>query len=125
MSAINRNFPGRSGPGSVWLASPYTVAASAIAGEHQGRDAVLAYMDARRRLMDGTFRVTVHGASVIAGRVVQLAGGTAERDGQLVAWETVGVFRVADGRIAECWLVPFDQAAFDAIWSAPAAPDRE
>jgi 3-isopropylmalate/(R)-2-methylmalate dehydratase large subunit len=33
VSAINRNFPGRSGPGQVWLASPSTVAASAIAGE--------------------------------------------------------------------------------------------
>jgi len=33
ISAINRNFPGRSGPGAVWLASPPTVAASAIAGE--------------------------------------------------------------------------------------------
>jgi 3-isopropylmalate/(R)-2-methylmalate dehydratase large subunit len=33
VSAINRNFPGRTGPGSVWLASPPTVAASAIAGE--------------------------------------------------------------------------------------------
>ncbi|HVE50535.1 MAG TPA: aconitase family protein [Casimicrobiaceae bacterium] len=32
VSAINRNFPGRSGPGEVWLASPPTVAASAIAG---------------------------------------------------------------------------------------------
>jgi 3-isopropylmalate/(R)-2-methylmalate dehydratase large subunit len=32
VSAINRNFPGRSGPGQVWLASPLTVAASAIAG---------------------------------------------------------------------------------------------
>ncbi|MBI0326451.1 aconitase family protein [Burkholderia plantarii] len=32
ISAINRNFPGRSGPGAVWLASPYTVAASALAG---------------------------------------------------------------------------------------------
>lgn len=32
VSAINRNFPGRTGPGSVWLASPPTVAASAIAG---------------------------------------------------------------------------------------------
>jgi 3-isopropylmalate/(R)-2-methylmalate dehydratase large subunit len=32
VSAINRNFPGRSGPGKVWLASPATVAASAIAG---------------------------------------------------------------------------------------------
>jgi 3-isopropylmalate/(R)-2-methylmalate dehydratase large subunit len=33
ISAINRNFPGRSGPGEVWLGSPPTVAASAIAGE--------------------------------------------------------------------------------------------
>ena len=32
VSATNRNFPGRSGPGQVWLASPATVAASAIAG---------------------------------------------------------------------------------------------
>ena len=33
VSAINRNFPGRGGPGQVWLGSPPTVAASAIAGE--------------------------------------------------------------------------------------------
>ena len=32
ISAINRNFPGRSGPGQLYLANPYTVAASAIAG---------------------------------------------------------------------------------------------
>lgn len=32
VSAINRNFPGRSGPGQVWLASPLVVAASAVLG---------------------------------------------------------------------------------------------
>ncbi len=32
VSAINRNFAGRSGPGSLYLASPLTVAASAFAG---------------------------------------------------------------------------------------------
>ncbi len=32
ISAINRNFPGRSGPGRLYLANPYTVAASAISG---------------------------------------------------------------------------------------------
>jgi len=32
ISAQNRNFPGRSGPGQMYLASPFTVAASAVAG---------------------------------------------------------------------------------------------
>jgi len=32
ISAINRNFPGRSGPGQLYLASPYTTAARAVAG---------------------------------------------------------------------------------------------
>jgi len=32
ISAVNRNFPGRSGPGKVYLASPLVVAASAVAG---------------------------------------------------------------------------------------------
>jgi 3-isopropylmalate/(R)-2-methylmalate dehydratase large subunit len=38
ISAQNRNFPGRSGPGQMYLASPLTVAASAVAGyivEHE------------------------------------------------------------------------------------------
>jgi 3-isopropylmalate/(R)-2-methylmalate dehydratase large subunit len=42
VSAINRNFPGRSGLGQVWLASPPTVAASAIA------DRLVSYEELRR-----------------------------------------------------------------------------
>jgi 3-isopropylmalate/(R)-2-methylmalate dehydratase large subunit len=38
VSAQNRNFPGRSGPGQVYLASPFVVAASAIAGKIVGPD---------------------------------------------------------------------------------------
>jgi 3-isopropylmalate/(R)-2-methylmalate dehydratase large subunit len=38
ISAINRNFPGRSGPGQMWLASPATVAASALAGRIVGNE---------------------------------------------------------------------------------------
>ncbi|MCP4443773.1 MAG: aconitate hydratase [Myxococcales bacterium] len=33
VSAINRNYKGRSGPGNLYLASPLTVAASAVAGK--------------------------------------------------------------------------------------------
>lgn len=40
ISAINRNFPGRSGPGQVYLASPLVVAASAIEGRIVGPEAI-------------------------------------------------------------------------------------
>jgi 3-isopropylmalate/(R)-2-methylmalate dehydratase large subunit len=43
ISAQNRNFPGRSGPGQMYLASPLTVAASAVAGyivEYQPREQI-------------------------------------------------------------------------------------
>jgi ketosteroid isomerase-like protein len=100
-------------PDVVW----HVPGRSAIAGDHVGIDAVIAYFDRRRSMTDATFRITIHGASLIADRVVQLAGGIAVRDGDSVSWETVGVFRVSDGRIAECWLVPFDLYAFDRIWT--------
>jgi 3-isopropylmalate/(R)-2-methylmalate dehydratase large subunit len=44
ISAQNRNFPGRSGPGQMYLASPLTVAASAVAGyivEYEPSDAMV------------------------------------------------------------------------------------
>jgi len=40
ITSINRNFPGRSGPGKAWLGSPYTVAASALAGYVTSFDAL-------------------------------------------------------------------------------------
>lgn len=42
VSAQNRNFPGRSGPGQVYLASPYVVAATAISGRLSSVEAMLA-----------------------------------------------------------------------------------
>lgn len=50
VSAINRNYKGRSGPGKLWLASPLTVAASAFTGK------ITAYtpgMFARNRVTSG------------------------------------------------------------------------
>ncbi|AWB34428.1 aconitase family protein [Orrella marina] len=45
VSTINRNFPGRSGPGQVWLASAPTVMASAVAGELVSFDELRARQD--------------------------------------------------------------------------------
>ena len=41
VSAVNRNFPGRSGPGQVYLASPWVVAESALWGELRAPEASL------------------------------------------------------------------------------------
>jgi 3-isopropylmalate/(R)-2-methylmalate dehydratase large subunit len=50
ISAQNRNFPGRSGPGQMYLASPLTVAASAVAGY------IVAYQPSEQRELAGTRR---------------------------------------------------------------------
>jgi 3-isopropylmalate/(R)-2-methylmalate dehydratase large subunit len=48
ISAQNRNFPGRSGPGQMYLASPLTVAASAVAGY------IVEYQPSEEREMAGS-----------------------------------------------------------------------
>jgi 3-isopropylmalate/(R)-2-methylmalate dehydratase large subunit len=51
VSAINRNYKGRSGPGKLYLASPLTVAASAVEGE------IVEYRDG---MFDGTAGAPAH-----------------------------------------------------------------
>jgi hypothetical protein len=50
-------------------------------------------------------------------RVVHFADGSAMIGGRRYYWRTVGIFRIAAGKIHECWLLPFDQYEFDRIWS--------
>ncbi len=92
---------------------------SAIAGDHRGREEVLRHFARRRRLAEATFRIDVRGVLADDERAVILAGGEVEHGGETVAWGTVGIFRLTGGRIAECWVVPYDQLAFDRIWSRP------
>jgi ketosteroid isomerase-like protein len=91
---------------------------SPIAGDHEGIEAVTDYFERRRGLARATFRVHVREVLASDDLVIQLAGGTAELGGSDVQWETVGVFRTRDGKIAEGRLVPFDQYLFDEVWSS-------
>jgi hypothetical protein len=93
---------------------------SAIAGDHRGREAVLRHFARRRELADRTFRIEVRGVLADDERGVILAGGEVELGGERFTWGTVGIFRLADGVIAECWVRPHDQQAFDLIWSGDA-----
>ena len=90
---------------------------NAIAGHYRGKQQVLDYFRRRRDKAKGSMRVEVRRTLADEELVMQLAGGRAEIEGKKHTWETVGVYRIAEGRIAECWLLPFDQYQFDEIWA--------
>jgi YbgC/YbaW family acyl-CoA thioester hydrolase len=91
---------------------------SPIAGDYRGREAVTGYFRIRRKLAGGVIAVAKGAEAHHEEALVQLADGRAVLGGREVGWRTTGVYRVADGKIAEAWLVPLDQVHFDRVWAA-------
>jgi acyl-CoA thioesterase FadM/ketosteroid isomerase-like protein len=91
---------------------------SPIAGDYRGREAVAGYFRLRRELAGGRITITTEGETHHEEALVQLANGRAPLGAREAVWRTAGVYRVADGRIAEAWLVPLDQEHFDRVWAA-------
>jgi ketosteroid isomerase-like protein len=92
---------------------------NAIAGRYAGIDSVMAYFARRRDHAGRTFRI--HPGEVLTGagdHVAVLTDGTAVIDGAEHRWSTVGLYRFRGERLAACWLLPLDAAAFDRIWAA-------
>ncbi len=93
---------------------------SPIAGTYRSIEEVFGYFARRRDRAGGTFQM--HRRDVLAGdgsRIAALTDGTASIAGMKRAWSTVGLYEITEGdRISACWLLPLDQTAFDAIWSA-------
>jgi ketosteroid isomerase-like protein len=94
---------------------------SPIAGDHRGRRVVERYFRTRRDLANATLRMHPGQAITDGQAVVQLVAGTAQLGGRHAEWQTVGVYRIHAGRIAEVWLVPLDLDLFDQLWT----PERE
>jgi ketosteroid isomerase-like protein len=89
-----------------------------IAGAYHGQDEVFVYFRRRRDLASDTFQM--HRKDILVGRGDRLAAltdGTATIAGRQRHWSTVGLYRIAEGRIAACWLLPLGPADFDDIWS--------
>jgi uncharacterized protein len=97
---------------------------SAIAGDYRGRGEVLRYFARRRELAEATFRIDLRGVLADDERAVILAAGEVQAGKETLSWGTVGIFRLADGKIAECWVVPYDQRSFDAVWSSAVGRPR-
>jgi ketosteroid isomerase-like protein len=89
-----------------------------IAGAYHGQDEVFGYFRRRRDLASATFQM--HRKDVLVGEgghLAALTDGTATIAGRQRHWSTVGLYQIAEGRIAACWLLPLDPAEFDDIWS--------
>jgi hypothetical protein len=90
-----------------------------IAGTYRGLEEVFGYFRRRRDLAAGTFRIKRRDVLVGDGdRLAALTDGFATIRGVAHRWSTVGLYHVTGRQIAACWLLPLDQRAFDAIWSA-------
>jgi ketosteroid isomerase-like protein len=84
-----------------------------LAGDHRGKDQVLATVAKQSELTGGTFRVELHDILANDEHAVALNVARAERGGR--SWEdnAVLVFHIRDGKISEFWLHPGDQYAGD------------
>lgn len=93
---------------------------NAIAGIYRGIEKVLAYFRHRRDVAGATMQM--HSREILVspgGHVASLTDGAATIRGIEYSWSTVGLYRVIDEKIAECWLLPLDPDIFDAVWAAP------
>ena len=121
--AQNEFYAGGSGAPVEQLLAPtitWTVPGdNPIAGDYRGLEEVFGYFRRRRDLADHTFQMKRRDVLVGDGdRVAALTDGFATIRDVDHRWSTVGLYDVIGRQIAACWLLPLDQRAFDAIWSA-------
>ncbi len=121
--AQNEFYAGGSGAALEQLLAPnivWTVPGdNRIAGTYRGLEEVFGYFRRRRDLAGHTFQMKRRDVLVGDGhRFAALTDGLATIRGVDHRWSTVGLYDVIGRQIAACWLLPLNQRAFDAIWSA-------
>lgn len=93
---------------------------NAIAGTYEGLEEVVSYFEHRRELAGHTLRLHPGELLVSDGwHIASLTDGSAVIGGREHRWSTIGLYRVTEDRVAECWLLPLDPAAFDRAWARP------
>lgn len=88
-----------------------------IAGEHAGAAAIFGFFGTLMEATGGTFRVELQGALADDDMGFSVHRATAHRDDEdYELWETLG-YRIVDGKFAEIWSFPFDQAAVNELFA--------
>ena len=91
---------------------------SPMAGNYQGRDAVLAFFGRIGQETGGTFRAEAqHLLADEEGRVVAIQHSSGRRGGKQLSADSCLVFQFKDGRVISGQEHYFDHYAVDAFWS--------
>ncbi len=96
------HFPGRRGK---------------LAGAHEGRDAILAFLIDVTALTKGTFHLDLEDVVANDRWAIALFRGHAQRDGKTLDNPTCLKMRIAEGKIVEVWEFVWDLFAVDEFWS--------
>ena len=90
---------------------------SALAGDHRGRDAILAYNQRIFELSGGTYENEVHEILATDEHIVVLQRNRARRGQRTLDINEALVLHARDGKILEVWELYTDQSQFDDFWS--------
>jgi ketosteroid isomerase-like protein len=92
---------------------------SRLAGEINGRDALLQWFDRLREVTAGTFILEDHDVLATDDHVVALNVMSAVMGGTPISVDMANVMHFRDGRQQERWFHPSDYAAWDALLGGP------
>ena len=88
-----------------------------MSGDYRGRDGLMAIVANVGAMAGASFREVVHDVIANDTHAIVLANHTLERDGKHHEYNTVHVYHLRGGKLAEAWECPADPVAFDAAWS--------
>jgi ketosteroid isomerase-like protein len=90
---------------------------SHVGGDHRGRSALEALDDLEKDLTEGSIEHEAHDTLLSRDHAVLLMRLLARRPGRgTLDARVVYVYHVRDGKLAELWIHPLDQARFDEFW---------
>ena len=89
---------------------------SRIAGDYEGKAEVRRHFREMTELSGGTFRTSVDDIAASDQHAVGLISAFAQKEGREVSLPRIHVWLVREGELAEMWVYPRDQHAFDEFW---------
>jgi uncharacterized protein len=90
-----------------------------FSGTHRGGAAVGEMIGGMMTVSEGTFELTLTGATMVNGNMVAVpVHFTGKRDGAAMSQDGIDLLRIEGDKIAEAWLFSSDPESEDAFWGA-------